>query len=212
MTAPGPKELAFKARALAQAHPLSGQALRYVNAVVGEQRTSQPLPEIGIWAGAALIEGYCLRRVQEVSHLDVKADLRGAKADCSRAGRPDELERSELERSELEAAASEIATLIRLGKAKEILYDDAEETEEALDRLIASQVSRRLEHWSDSIDEAVWLELEEYLTWWTVKGYALRSAEMSMGHWHVPSCNHGRAAAGRRLGSNDGHAAGNASS
>ena len=60
-----PEDLTYRARALAQAHPLTGLAQRFINRAVGEQRTSQPIPEIGIWAGAALINGYCLRRVEE---------------------------------------------------------------------------------------------------------------------------------------------------
>ncbi len=51
----------------------------------------------------------------------------------------------------------------------------------ALDRIIASEVNRRLEHWRDSVDDAAWAELEEYITWWVVKGYALRVAEVAAG-------------------------------
>ena len=57
--------LAYRARALAQAHPLTKLARRYLDWAVAGQRTSQPLPEIGIWAGASLLEGYCVRRVEE---------------------------------------------------------------------------------------------------------------------------------------------------
>ena len=59
------EDLAYRARALAQAHPLTSLARQYVDRSVAEQRTSQPIPEIGIWAGAATIGGYCLRRVEE---------------------------------------------------------------------------------------------------------------------------------------------------
>ncbi|HEX8769597.1 MAG TPA: hypothetical protein VF711_02375, partial [Acidimicrobiales bacterium] len=59
------EELAYKSRALAQAHPLTPLAKTYLDKAVAEQRTSQPVPEIGIWAGGALINGYCLRRVEE---------------------------------------------------------------------------------------------------------------------------------------------------
>src|SRR5918911_3670030 len=62
------EELAYKARALAQSHPLTAVAKTYLDNAVAEQRTSQPVPEIGIWAGGALLNGYCLRRVEEEDH------------------------------------------------------------------------------------------------------------------------------------------------
>jgi len=176
----GPKELAFKARALAQAHPLTPLAKRYVEKVVGEQRTSQPLPEIGIWAGAAVINGYCLRRVEEE---DVGFTLAPADAE------PVDL-------AGLEDEAASIAADLRSGQPGAHALtrtDGGPQPDEgravaALDLIIGSEVGRRLDHWRDDVDETAWAELEEYLTWWVVKGYALRVAEMATGAvLHVPS-------------------------
>lgn len=169
------EDLAFKTRALAQAHPLSENAQRYVNFVVGDQRTSQPLPEIGIWAGSALIEGYCLRRVEESEYpkLSAEAALSGALRDVGLK------DGSIMDR--LELFANQLAAQIRTGSADYLLCIDPYRTEEVLDHLIFAQVQRRLDHWRDTIDDAAWKELEEYLTWWTVKGYALRCAEVGMG-------------------------------
>jgi hypothetical protein len=58
---------------------------------------------------------------------------------------------------------------------------DEDVTVAALDRIIASEVTRRLQNWREDIDDEAWAELEEYITWWAVKGYALRVAEMASG-------------------------------
>lgn len=160
-----PEDLTYRARALAQAHPLTGLAQRFINRAVGEQRTSQPIPEIGIWAGAALINGYCLRRVEENdAGLDPALELGPA---------PD--------LDELDKEVVRIAAQVRTEGAGDHLLGEDERTVAALDRLVHSEVGKRLEHWRDSVDDKAWAELEEYLTWWVVKGYALRVAEITTG-------------------------------
>ena len=157
--------LAFKARALAQSHPLTPLAKRYIDRAVADQRMSQPIAEIGIWAGYALTNGYCLRRVEE--------DAAGLVLGPSDSAEPD------LDR--LEEEAGRIAADLRTDEGPRHILGDDRETIEALDHIIASEVERRLDHWRDSVDEAAWAELEEYITWWAVKGYALRVAEMATG-------------------------------
>ncbi|HWH35139.1 MAG TPA: hypothetical protein VNT56_07440 [Acidimicrobiales bacterium] len=159
-----PEDLTYRARALAQTHPLTRLAGRFIEKSVGEQRTSQPIDEIGIWAGAALIDGYCLRRVEEDDAGLTLAAVEGVGTDLD----------------ELDATAGTIAAEVRTGAGDYLLGDDGR-TVEALDRLVHSQVDRRLDHWRDSIDDKAWTELEEYLTWWVVKGYALRIAESRIG-------------------------------
>lgn len=159
------EQLAFNARALAQAHPLTPLATQFVNRAVAQQRTSQPVPEIGIWAGAALINGYCLRRVEE------------SQAGMALEARPD----AELDLERLDEEASRIAGEVRSDTGTSYFLTDDERVVAALDRIIASEVNRRLEHWRDSVDDAAWAELEEYITWWVVKGYAVRVAEVAAG-------------------------------
>ncbi|HEV2757993.1 MAG TPA: hypothetical protein VGV86_00370 [Acidimicrobiales bacterium] len=159
------EDMAYRARALAQAHPLTDLARSYVDRSVAEQRTSQPIPEVGIWAGAAVIGGYCLRRVEE---SEVGMDLSVSDGDL-----PD--------LAALEEATAGIAAELRVEGAGGHMLADEDRTIEALDRIIASEVSRRLDHWKDDVDQAAWDELEEYLTWWVVKGYALRAAETATG-------------------------------
>jgi hypothetical protein len=159
-----PDELAFKARALAQAHPLTPLVRRYLDRAIAEQRTTQPMLEIGIWAGAGITNGYCLRRVEEDQvGLELAA-----------------IEEPPIDIDELDAAAGVIAAAMRTGTNDHwILPGDL--LLAALDRIIASEVDRRLEHWRDTIDDRAWAELEEYITWWVVKGYALRVAERDAG-------------------------------
>jgi hypothetical protein len=162
------EDLAYRSRALAQAHPLTTLARQYVDRSVADQRTSQPIPEIGIWAGAAAIGGSCLRRVEETEA--------GLEFEAAQEGLPD--------LDALEEATSTIAAELRSEGAGGHLLGDEDRTIEALDRIIAAEVSRRLDHWKDDVDQAAWAELEEYLTWWVVKGYALRVAETVIGALH----------------------------
>jgi len=157
-----PEDVVFRARALAQSHPLTPLSLQYLNRAVAEQRTSQAVPEIGIWAGAGLTVGYCLRRVEEVdAGVAFEPVARGTDADLD----------------SLDERAVEIAAEMRTDGADAHLLAGADKTLPALDRIIAGEVDRRLEHWRDSVDDKGWAELEEYITWWVVKGYALRVAE-----------------------------------
>ena len=146
-----PASFAFRARALAQAHALSAAAHRLVNRAVAEEARTQPRPEMGAWAGAALTQGYCLRRVQEGDDPVVVADV------------ADEA---------LDRAATAHAAQLRTSAADDL-------TVAALDLLVGSQVEHRLEPWRDELDDDTWVELEQYLTWWVVKGYGLRMAETS---------------------------------
>jgi len=157
--------LVFEARTLAQGHPLTPLARRYVDRAVAQQRLDQPIVEIGIWAGYALTNGYCLRRVEEHAAGLVLAAADGVDLDLDR----------------LDEEAVRVAADLRGPDAGRHVLGDEEETITALDRIIAGEVERRLDHWRDSVDEAAWAELEEYIAWWVVKGYALRVAEMSTG-------------------------------
>ena len=157
--------LVFEARALAQSHPLTPLAKRYIDRAVADQRLSQPITEIGIWAGYALTNGYCLRRVEENGAGLVLAPAEEIEADLDR----------------LDEEAGRIAADLRTDQGSRHIIGDEEEVIAALDHIIAGEVERRLDHWRDSVDEAAWAELEEYITWWAVKGYALRAAEMTTG-------------------------------
>lgn len=163
-----PEDLTFRARALAQAHPLSPVAKRFVDRAVAVQRTSQPLPEIGIWAGAAVVNGYCVRRVEED-----EAGVTFPAVPPPPGGLDEALDA-------LDESASEIAAELRAGDPSPHLIGDGDRLFATLDRIIASEVERRLDHWRETVDDTAWAELEEYITWWVVKGYALRVAERAL--------------------------------
>ncbi len=160
-----PQELVRQARTLAQAHPLTPLASQLINKAVAEQQSSQPIAEAGAWAGAAVVNGYCLRRVEENEAGMVLQHRTEADVDVER----------------LDREADRIAAQLRDADATPpFLFDDGAVLA-ALDRLIDTEVSRRMENLRHAIDDAASGELEEYLTWWTVKGYALRAAEQAVG-------------------------------
>ena len=156
------KDLAYRARALGQAHPMTPLAKRFTDEAVAEQRRAQSMAEVGMWAGAAILGGYCVRRVEETE-----------------AGftPPDGAEDRDL--AALDAEVTRFADELREGGAVPFLLDDPELVVETLDRIVASEVHRRLDNLKENVDEAAWSELEEYLAWWVVRGYALRVAETS---------------------------------
>ncbi|MHB1712642.1 MAG: hypothetical protein ACYCV7_14800 [Acidimicrobiales bacterium] len=164
-----PEDLAFRARALAQAHPLSPAATSSLNTEVHEQRASQPIAEIGDWAGAAIVTGYCLRRVEEVAIVVHPVGRGDQRVD---AEKPEAIDTDLVAR---------IASGLRRGKAAQWLLVDEAVTVAALDRIIASEIDKRRDNWRDAVTDAAWGELEEYLAWWVVKGYAMRVAEMATG-------------------------------
>lgn len=152
-------ELIFRARALVQTHPFSPRCYRYLNETIARERTSQPSPELGIWAGHGLTAGYCLRRVEETD-----------------TGQQPQSDGSELPR-DLDAAATQVAGQIRTGEADAYMLYPEERVVTALDTMIAGEIERRLSHWDGTVDDDTWAELEEYVAWWVIKGYALRVAD-----------------------------------
>ena len=155
-------DLVFRSRALAQAHPFTTDGYRFMRRVVDRERQVQPRPELGEWAGHALTTGYCLRRVEEV---DVAGD---------RAGDPpvDDL-------AEAEEQAEVVVRALRTDGLAELTLFPEPVLVETLDRLILGEIDRRLDQWRGVVDAERWRELEDYLAWWVLKGYAFRVVETS---------------------------------
>ena len=158
-------DLARKARTLAQAHPLSPLATQFVNQTVAEQSASQPVPEIGTWAGTCLLNGYCLRQVEENAAGLVLQPRPDAGTDVAR----------------LAQEAARIAAQLRAGADDAPYLIGGERVVAALDRIISSEVSKRLDNLRNALDKDAIVEIEEFLTWWTVQGYGLRAAEKACG-------------------------------
>lgn len=155
-------ERAYKARALAQAHPLTPLASRFRQRAVAQEELDQPMAELARWAGEALLKGYCLRKVEE---QDAGVEVSGEAADIDI----------------VEARTAEIAADLRGGDPAPHLLGDADLTFEALDRIITSELSSRADNYRSAVDASGWQQFEEYIAWWAVRGYALRAAEAAQG-------------------------------
>jgi hypothetical protein len=159
-----PADRAYKARALAQAHPLTPVARRFKDRAVAQEELDQPMVELARWAGEALLKGYCLRRVEEQAALG-EVELSGEGVDLD----------------DLETRVAAIAADLRGGDPAPHLFGEAGPTFEALDRIITSELSSRSDNYRGAVDEASWQQFEEYIAWWAVRGYALRAAEAAQG-------------------------------
>ena len=78
---------------------------------------------------------------------------------------------------DLVAAVAAVAESLRAGEAGRVTLLDPGVTVSALDRVIATELDKRQEHLREQLDDAEWSELEDYIAWWTVHGYALRAVE-----------------------------------
>lgn len=154
-------DLTFKARALAQAHPLTVTAAVYRDQMVAEERRTQGMPEFADWAGTALLVGYCIRRVEEADR--------------------EQLPDTEGLTEALVPLAHETVRLsdeVRNGRPAGSRLLDPELVEALLDRVISTEIEKRVEHWKAQITSADWATFESYIAWWVVHGYALRAAEV----------------------------------
>lgn len=154
-------DLTFKARALAQTHPLTVTATAYREQMIVEERRTQPMPEFADWAATAFLVGYCIRRVEE--------------ADC---GAMPETTMSSDALVPLGHDAVRFSDEVRNGRpaGTELLPQDL--VEALLDRVISTEIDKRVEHWKDHVSKADWSLFEDYVAWWVIHGYSLRAAEV----------------------------------
>ncbi len=157
--------LAFRARALAQAHPLTALAGQFVAWVVSGEEDVQLHADIATWAGAELVAGYCLRQVEE--------------DDAGLQQRPNPENAVTLE--QLDAAAREVATALRIGDPEPHLVGEPDEIFTALNTIIAAEIDNRLHNFREELDPAACDEFADYVTAWVITGYAVRVAERKLG-------------------------------
>jgi hypothetical protein len=148
-------DLAYRARALAQAHALTETAIAFRTHHIDAERSRQGMAQFAEWAAVAFLTGYCVRRVEE-SVTDVDS-LVAAAIDAE--------------------VAMRVATALRTDQPVTLL-DDAVVVE-ALDRVILSEIAKRADQWKEQIDAADWAEFETYIAWWVTFGYGARTAETS---------------------------------
>jgi hypothetical protein len=159
-------QMAYQARALAQSEPFTLMARRFVDRAMEEERNAQP-GNFAIWANAAFTKGYCVRRVEEE---DVGRSFTVAPDDAL----PDP--------AELEKRTDEIFTALRSEDSdlSGVLISDEDRMLDVLDQVIASEVRNRIEN-AGNMSSRAKVELEDYMTYWVVRGYALRVAEQTTG-------------------------------
>lgn len=155
-------DIAFRARALAQAHPMTEAAASYREAAVANERETQPMPEFADWAATAFLVGYCVRRVEEADVSQTSTVVFGTPVE---------------ELDELRASTSRIADDLRNGRPAGIELLGADVVEPVLDAVISSEIDKRVEHWREHVSDEDWVVFEEYVAWWVVHGYSLRAAE-----------------------------------
>lgn len=155
-------DLTFKARALAQAHPLTVTASTYRAQLIEVERETQPLPEFAEWAATAFLVGYCIRRIEEADVQQMPTELQlGGEADFEALG----------------VKTNEFAMAIRSGECAGEPLLEFGLVEGLLDKVIATEVDKRADHWKSQISKQDWAMFEEYVAWWVVHGYSFRAAE-----------------------------------
>ncbi|MFP5318587.1 MAG: hypothetical protein ACLGI2_09860 [Acidimicrobiia bacterium] len=163
-----PDQMAYRARALAQSEVFSSLARNLVMEEMATEREAQP-GNFAIWASAAYTKGYCVRKVEE-------DDVGLAFEVTPEEGMP--------ERSEVEATTEKIALALRSEDSDidPYLISDPDRLFEVLDQIIGSEVRNRLDTvGSQNMSSRARSELEDYITYWVVRGYALRAAEQLTG-------------------------------
>ena len=153
-------DLCFAARALAQTHPMTEASHRYRQECLEGERRRQPVTELADWAATALLVGYCLRRSEERRVYD------GAFTAAASTG--DEIDLDHV---------TALSESLRLGDPGSVSLLPADVTIAALDRIIGTELDKRKEHLREQLDDASWSELEDYIAWWVIHGYALRASE-----------------------------------
>ena len=155
-------DMAFRARALAQAHPLTEVAASYRESVIAVERDTQPLPEFADWAATAFLVGYCVRRVEEADTAEQSTVAFGRLVEDA---------------DQLGPSAARVADDLRNGRPAGIDLLPPELIESVLDTIIGSEIDKRREHWREHVSDEDWSMFEQYVAWWVVHGYALRAGE-----------------------------------
>ena len=159
-------QMAYRSRALAQSEPFTELARRLMNGWMEAERNAQP-GNFAIWASAAFTKGYCVRKVEED---DVALTFTTT---------PDEDMPSA---EDVTTKTDEFVGALRSDSAdiSAITIGDEDRLFEVLDQVIGSEVRNRTDN-AGNVSARARLELEDYITYWVVRGYALRAAEAATG-------------------------------
>ena len=159
-------QMAYRSRALAQSEPFTELARRLMSEWMQTERDAQP-GNFAIWANAAFTKGYCIRKVEEDdSELSFTVTPREDMPPVEHVVKTtDEM---------LGALRSDDSDI------SNILIADEDRLFDVLDQVIGSEVRNRTDN-AGTISSRARVELEDYITYWVVRGYALRAAEAATG-------------------------------
>lgn len=169
-------DLCFRARALAQTHPLTPAAFRYRQECFQRERRNQPNVEAADWAATAFVVGYCLRRSEEQLAALEPGEARCDPTPLGDAAPADHFS-GKTARAQLAAAAERVSGQLRLGDPEAVCLLESAVVVDALDKLVASELDKRVEHVREQLTADEWDELASYITWWLVHGYSVRTTE-----------------------------------
>ena len=189
-------DLCFAARALAQSHPMTEVSHRYKQECFADERRRQPASELADWAGTALMVGYCLRRAEEQQvtktqqipeKQQIAARERASTVGVEREDDGFDVGTGAAAAGEVDAdAVADLSEALRSGDAGRVTLLQEGVTVAALDRIIATELDKRREHLREQLDDEAWSELEDYISWWVIHGYALRASERPSGRADGP--------------------------
>lgn len=162
------EDLAFRARALAQAHALSAAASQYRGWRLERDEADHREVEISSWAATAFLTGYCVRRVEQsfcgVDGVGVATGLA-----------------SEVQMLLWERQAGLVAKAMLSGAGGDpspTLLDHGL-VAAALDHIIGREIDKRNEHVREQLSADDWSQFEGFITWWVMHGYAICTVEFS---------------------------------
>ena len=155
-------DLGFRARALAQAHPLSAQAAGYRRWRLSRDVDDYPIPELATWAATAFLTGYCVRCVQDAD--------RGVPTSVAQSRDIDA--QTDQDWTDLERRGEVFVAALRTSCNSEQAVVLA-----ALDQVIGREIDKRSEHVREELSPQQWEQFELFVSWWVMHGYAIASVE-----------------------------------
>ncbi len=163
------EDLAFRARALAQAHALSANAAQYRRWRLERDEADHRVAEISAWAATAFLTGYCVRQVEQ-SFCGV--DVAGLATGLASEQRMLEWER--------QAGLVAKAMLSGAGGDPSPTLLDHVLVAAALDDVIGREIDKRNEHVREQLSADDWSQFEGFIAWWVMHGYAICTVEYSL--------------------------------
>lgn len=162
------EDLAFRARALAQAHALSAAASQYRRWRVERDEADHRVAEISSWAATAFLTGYCVRRVeQSFCGVDVVGVATGLASE------------EWMLLWERQAGLVAKAILGGAGGDPSPTLLDHVLVAAALDDVIGREIDKRNEHVREQLSADDWSQFEGFIAWWVMHGYAICTVEFS---------------------------------